>query len=231
MHPNKITSNIKLNTYNDHTVNKITNSMKEKVAPIYTNLGNISSEEYMDSCNSIKCKLKASVHFDESTDIATTYLALENMTIDDTFKYKESFPFHANSYTLANIQTGWVMDILLDSGASKSYMSKSFYLRNTHPHHIPKFISNIRSTQVDNGQFVSALFVIQILSKIGRHLFEIYASVSEIQDNINQVIGVKNMFELEGEINCEYSQFKFLNRYVPIFSVENYNIHQKGKRK
>ena len=92
--------------------------MKEKITSINTNLGNISSEEYMDSYNGIKCKLKASVHFDESTDIATTYLGLENMTIDDTFNLEESFPFYENSHTLANFQTGGVMDILLDSGTS-----------------------------------------------------------------------------------------------------------------
>ena len=52
---NTSTTNIKLNTYNNHTVNKITNSMKEKVAPINAHLGNISSEELMDSYNGIKC--------------------------------------------------------------------------------------------------------------------------------------------------------------------------------
>ena len=46
--------------------------MKEKDAPINVNLGNISSEEYMDSYNGIKCELKSSAHFEESTDIATT---------------------------------------------------------------------------------------------------------------------------------------------------------------
>ena len=79
------TSSIKFGTYNDHTVNRIANSLKEKVIPINTNLGNISNEEYMDSSSGIKCELKFVVHFDESTDIATTYLGLENITLDDTF--------------------------------------------------------------------------------------------------------------------------------------------------
>ena len=65
-----------------------------------------------------------------------TYLGVEIMTLDDTFNLKENFPFSANRHTLDNFQTGGVMDILLDSGASKSYMSKSFYLRNIHLHHI-----------------------------------------------------------------------------------------------
>ena len=55
----------------------------------------------MDSYNGIKCELKSSVHFDESTDIATTYLGIENMTLN-TFSLEDSFPFYANSHTLAN---------------------------------------------------------------------------------------------------------------------------------
>ena len=202
----------------------MTNSMKEKVVSINTNLGNTSSEEYMDSNNGITCELKSSVHFNKSTIIAMTYLGLEKMTPYDMFNLGESFPFYANSHTLANFQTGEVMDILLNSRTSKSYNSKSFYLRNTHLHHIPKFISNTKSIQVGNGQFASALFIIPMVHKIGRHLFEIYTLVSEIQHNINHITGVKNMFELEDELSCRHYQFKFLNRWVPIFSVEDYNI-------
>ena len=80
-----------------------------------------------------------------------------------------------------------------------------------------------------NGQFVSALFMIPIVYKIGSHLFEIYTLVSEIQDNIEHIIGVKNMFQLEDELSCRHSGFKFLNRSVLIFSVEDYNIPPKGK--
>ena len=49
------------------------------------------------------------------------------------------------------------------------------------------------------------------------HIFEIYAMVSEIHDNVNLVLGVKNFVELEGEISIRELTFKFLNRAVPIF--------------
>ena len=77
---------------------------------------------------------------------------------------------------------------------------------------------------------MGALFIIPTVYKIGGYLFEIYTLVSEIQDNIDHVIGVKNMFELEGELSCRHFQFKFLNRLVPTFSVNDYNIPPKGKR-
>ena len=49
---------------------------------------------------------------------------------------------------------GGKLDILLDTGASKSYMSKAFYLNNPHLHKFPKFQSAIRHLQVGNGALV-----------------------------------------------------------------------------
>ena len=49
------------------------------------------------------------------------------------------------------------------------------------------------------------------------HRFKIYALVSEIHKNIDLVLGIKNVFELEGVINSRDCCFKFLNRSVPIF--------------
>ena len=53
---------------------------------------------------------------------------------------------------------------------------------------------------VGNGQFVSVLFIIPILIDIHGHKFEIFTLVTEIHENIDQVFGIKNIFELEGNI-------------------------------
>ena len=41
--------------------------------------------------------------------------------------------------------------------------------------------------------------------------------MSEIHEHIDLVLGIKNVFELEGVINSKDCCFKFLNRSVPIF--------------
>ena len=41
--------------------------------------------------------------------------------------------------------------------------------------------------------------------------------MSEIHENVDLVLGIKNLFELEGVINSRDCCFKFLNRSVPIF--------------
>ena len=52
-----------------------------------------------------------------------------------------------------------------------------------------------------NGQYVSVLFVIPIIIDIHGHRFEIFTLVSEIHDNVDLVMGIKNIFELEGMID------------------------------
>ena len=49
------------------------------------------------------------------------------------------------------------------------------------------------------------------------HRFEIYTLVSEIHENIDLILGIKNVFEMEGMINSRDCCFKFLNRSVPLF--------------
>ena len=56
--------------------------------------------------------------------------------------------------------------ILLDTGASKSFMSKSHYLNCKSLHSLPKFASRTQRIQVGNGQFISVLFIIPIIVDI-----------------------------------------------------------------
>ena len=81
-------------------------------------------------------------------------------------------------------------------GASKSFMSKSHYLRCKSLHSLPEFASNTWRIQVGNGQHVSVLFIILIVIDIHSHRFEIFTLVSEINENVDSVSHIKNIFEL-----------------------------------
>ena len=52
--------------------------------------------------------------------------------------------------------------------------------------------------QVGNGQCVAVLFVIPAIIDVYGHRFEVFTLVSETHDNIELVLGMKNVFELEG---------------------------------
>ena len=120
--------------------------------------------------------------------------------------------------------------ILLDTGASKSFMSKSYYLCCKALHLLLKFALKTQRIQVGNGQHVSVLFIIPIIIEIAGHRFEIYTLVSEIHENIDLVLGIKNVFELEGVFNSWEHCFSFLNRSLPIFPKEKVII-KPGEQK
>ena len=83
--------------------------------------------------------------------------------------------------------------------------------------YIANFASTTQRIQVGNGQCVSMLFIIPVIVDIHGHIFEIYTLVSEIHENVDLVLGIKNVFELEDVINSRDCCFKFLNRSISIY--------------
>ena len=80
---------------------------------------------------------------------------------------------------------------------------------------ITKILFVTQRIQVGSGQFISVLFIIPIIIDIHDYRFNIYTVVSEIHENVDIVIGIKNIFELEYIINSQESCFSFLNRTIP----------------
>ena len=125
---------------------------------------------------------------------------------------------------------GTECQILLDTGATESYTSKSYYLQCKTLHALQKLSSKTQKIQVGNGQYVSVLLVIPVIIEIHRHRFVIFSSVSEIHENVNLVMGMKNIFELEGVIDSQESCFSFLSRSIPFFPVTAVEIVPKTER-
>ena len=124
-----------------------------------------------------------------------------NTTRSSKIKAEETFPISEQGYTTGKLLDGTECQILLDTGASKLFLSKSCYLHCKSLHFLPKFASRTQKIQVGNGQFINVLFIIPIIVDIHGHRFEIYTLVSEINENADLVLGIKNIFELESVIN------------------------------
>ena len=93
----------------------------------------------------------------------------------------------------------------------------SYYLRCKLLHNQPKFASKTQRIRVGNDQYVGLLFVIPVIVEINTHRLEVFTLVSEIFDNVDMVLGIKNLFELECVIDSRESSFRFLSRSIPIF--------------
>ena len=157
--------------------------------------------EYLDVYKGMSSEILRITRFDEKSDLSTSYLGRVDMIKNSKVKAEESFPISEQGYTLGKLLDGTECQVLLDTGASKWFMSKSHYLHCKSLHSLPTFASRSQRMQVRNGQFVSDLFIIPIIIDIHRHGFEVYTLVSEIHKNIDLVLVIKNIFELEGVIN------------------------------
>ena len=180
----------------------------------------------MDIYEGIQSEIVSATMFDENSDLSTTYLGRVDKENKNKLRAEEAFSVSEHGYTSGRLLDGTECQLLLVMGSSKSFMSISFYMCCKSLHSLPKFASKTQRIQVGDGQCVSVLFIIPAIIDVHRHRFEIYTLVSEIHENIDLVLGIKNVFELEGVINSRDCCFKFLNISVPIF-LEKSNIEDK----
>ena len=187
----------------------------------------VTKSRYLDVYEDVYAEMVYANKFNENSDLSTMYLGQTEMMRDTKIKVEERFPITGQGFASGKLLDGMECQILLDTGATKSYMSKSYYLRSKTLHALPKFSSNTQRIQVGNGQYVSVLFVIPVIINLHGHRFEIFTLVSKIHDNVDLVMGMKNIFELEGVIDSRDSCFSFLSRSIPFFPVMTVEITPK----
>ena len=126
------------------TVNKYRNNsnVKEERDIIELDIGptaNMLKEEYLDVYKGIQSEIINTTRFDENSDLSTTYLGKSDRFKSDRLKAEESFPISEQGYTLGKLLDGTDFQLLLDTGTSKSFMSKSYYMCCKPLHSLPKF--------------------------------------------------------------------------------------------
>ena len=90
--------------------------------------GDKVKDEYFDRYDGIYADILQANRFAESTDLSTTHLGKTYMPREQVIKAEEKFPFSGKGYTHGKLLDNTECSILIDTGASKSYMSKSYYM-------------------------------------------------------------------------------------------------------
>ena len=111
----------------------------------------------------IQSEILNTKRFDENSDLSTTYLGKTDRSKNNKIKAGEFFPISEPGYTMGKLLDSTECQILLDTGASISCMSKSYYMHCKSLHCLPKFASKTQRIQVGNVQFVSVLFIITVI--------------------------------------------------------------------
>ena len=89
----------------------------------------------------IQSEIISTTRLDENSDLSTTYLGKADRSKNNKIKAEESFHISEQGYTMGNVLDSTECQILLDTGASKSFMSKSYYIHCKSLHSLPKFTS------------------------------------------------------------------------------------------
>ena len=84
--------------------------------------------DYLDVYDGVYAEVICTNRFDEGTDLSTTYLGQVDMSRKMEVKAEESFAMNAAGHTREELIDGTECEILIDTDASKSYMSKSYYM-------------------------------------------------------------------------------------------------------
>ena len=183
--------NLDISTVNICKIHSEIREEKDRIEVSFSPAPDILKEEYLNIYEEIKSEIVNTTRFDENSDLSTTCLGKSDRSKIDKLKVEEYFPMSEQEYTLEKLLDRTECQLLLDTGASKSFMLKSFYMCCKLLHSLPKFASKKKTQriQVGIGQFVSVLFVIPVIIDVHRHR------------NVDLVWGIKNIFELEGVIN------------------------------
>ena len=111
----------------------------------------VTKSRYLDVYKGVYAEMVYANKFNENSDLSMMYLGQTEMMRDTKIKAKERFPITGQGFASGKLLDGTECQILLDTGATKSYMSKSYWTL----HLLPKFSSNTQRIQVRNGQYVS----------------------------------------------------------------------------
>ena len=90
------------------------------------NFEEIESTDYLTHHPDTTAELNINRSYDDLPDVSTTYLDADLVQKKDVFNAQPSFPITLDCHTEGELLGGGKLDILLHTGASKSYMSKLF---------------------------------------------------------------------------------------------------------
>ena len=96
--------------------------------------------KYLNVYEGVYAEMVYTNKFNENSDLSTTYLGQMKMTRDMKIKAQERFPIISQGFASGKLLDSTECQILLDIGATKSYMSKSYYLQCKTLHALPNFL-------------------------------------------------------------------------------------------
>ena len=98
---------------------------KGKLELDFGQMPDMLKEEYLDVYEEIQSEILCITRFDENSYLSATHLGKADKSKNNLFKAEESFLISEQGYTMGKLLDETECQILLDTGARNSFMSKS----------------------------------------------------------------------------------------------------------
>ena len=144
-----MTPSLTIRLLDDKRHERLYNSLKtdEALIPDIIFDGDRIRDTYLDKYDGIKAEKSQMTKFDERTDLSTTYLGKTDVTREHVIKAEERFPISGQGCTNSKLLDQMECSILIDTGASKSYMSKSYYMKCKSLHALSNLLQQHRESK------------------------------------------------------------------------------------
>ena len=195
-HP-KNNHNLSINAVSKYKNSLDTSEERDIVKLDFSITPKILQEEYLDVYEGIQSEAVNTTRFDENLDLSTTYLGRSDIAKSDKLKAEESSPISEQGYTLGKLLDGTECQLLLDTETNKSFMSKSTIYNVKSLHSLPQFVSKHKEFRYEMVNMSVCYFSLPMIIDVHGHRFEIYTLVSKIHQNVDLVLGIRNVFKYE----------------------------------
>ena len=178
-----------LSTHFDYTTHRDLDSPYKDMntSVLYDRLGNydnlvralteISDERFEE----VSCCLKTTTYYDDTNDVSTTYLGIYHAGDKPrAFNFEYHIPMEGRGIARPNPMDQTPLKLFFDSGATRSYLSHTYYKATKSLHKLPKLTTTCTGIKIGNGSIVQVLFVIPLLFMCHGHVFEIHTIVTDI---------------------------------------------------
>ena len=107
---------------------KLKGEERETLDVVFGIYPDILKSKYLDVYKGVYAEMVYANKFKDNSDLSTTYLGQTKMTRDTKIRAEERFPITGQGFASGKLLDSTESKSLLDTGATKSYMSKSYYL-------------------------------------------------------------------------------------------------------
>ena len=174
-------------------------------------------------------KIAQREHINPDADLGVTYLCSRKgaefaQNTDSTFPIGQITLNH-HCETQGNLYDGTPIRILVDTGATKNMLGMEYYKKNEALHEFPVYKIKPRKIMLGDAAVVKVNKIIVMNLMIGGHLFEFVACLMEnFTEACDFIIGIKSLFEIEGNINMPHLKLNFKVRTAPIYATKTLRI-------